>query len=79
MEQLGGDIREMITGVGPFEEDIWLLQTPTVPSDQLETALERAWQELNLTDPVLRPLTSQAKLEEIKLKLFGHERDETTE
>lgn len=37
-----GDIREMITGVGPFEDDIWLLQTPMVSADQLEAALENA-------------------------------------
>lgn len=66
-----GDIREMITGVGPFEDDIWLLQTQVVWADQLEAALEAAWQALNLAQPVLQNLTNQAKLDEIKLELFG--------
>jgi hypothetical protein len=66
-----GDMREMITGVGPFEDDIWLLQTPMVSAEQLEAALEAAWQALNLAQPVLQNLTTQAKLDEIKLELFG--------
>lgn len=66
-----GDIREMITGVGPFEDDIWLLQTQVLSAEQLETALEAAWQALNLAQPVLQNLTNQAKLDEIKLELFG--------
>lgn len=71
-------MREIITGVGPFEVDIWLLQTPMVSADQLEAALQDAWQELNLTQPELQNLTTQAKLDEIKLEVFGQERDETT-
>jgi hypothetical protein len=78
MRNFRGDIREMITGVGPFEDDIWLLQTPMVSADQLEAALENAWRELNLMQPVLQHLTTQAKLDEIKLEVFGQERDETT-
>jgi hypothetical protein len=66
-----GDMREMITGVGPFEDDIWLLQTQVVSVDQLEAALEAAWQALNLAQPVLQNLTNQAKLDEVKLELFG--------
>lgn len=78
MRNFRGDIREMITGVGPFEDDIWLLQTPMVSADQLEAALENAWRELNLTQPELQHLTTQAKLDEIKLEVFGQKRDETT-
>jgi len=70
-------MREMITGVGPFEVDIWLLQTLMVSANQLEAALENAWRELNLTEPVLQYLTTQAKLDEIKLEVFGQQRDET--
>jgi hypothetical protein len=77
MRNLRGDMREMITGVGPFEVDIWLLQTPMVSADQLEAALENAWRKLNLIQPVLQHLTTQAKLDEIKLEVFGQERDET--
>lgn len=36
-----------------------------------EAALEAAWQALNLAQPVLQNLTTQAKLDEIKLELFG--------
>ncbi|KAH8084227.1 hypothetical protein HD553DRAFT_342626 [Filobasidium floriforme] len=71
MRDFRGDIREMITGVGPFEDDIWLLQTPMVSADQLETALEDAWQALNIAQPGLQHLTTQAKLDEIKLEVFG--------
>jgi hypothetical protein len=78
MRDFRGDMREMITGVGPFEDDIWLLQTPMVSADQLEAALENAWRELNLTQTVLQHLTTQAKLDEIKLEVFGQERDEKT-
>jgi hypothetical protein len=78
MRNFRNDMREMITGVGPFEDDIWLLQTPLVSADQLETALEDTWREVNLMQPVLQHLTTQAKLDEIKLEVFGQERDETT-